>query len=109
MIVLVAGHDVEEGAAGELFAIRGGEVQLSRNKQSLLVGVGEGFVQVEVGHRAEGLHVELLSVGEAVKALGHEVLAAVLFHETTVRHRDLGRACHEVVGILDTAIALRVG
>ena len=76
------------------------------DQQRLLVGVGAGLVEVEVGEGAERLHVQLAARRRAVEAPGHEVAPPVLLQQAALGHLDAGRLRHQRVGVLDRPVAL---
>src|ERR1041384_7176617 len=67
-----------------------------------------GFlVVVELRHRTERLDVDL-RIPYPIEPLRHEVRSAVLFEQSCVRERETGLARHEMIGVLDPAVADRI-
>ncbi len=65
-----------------------------------------GFV-IELRHAAQGLYVQF-GVTVAIEAPGHEMRASSLFQQVARRHDDSRRGGHQMVRVLDPAIALRL-
>ena len=63
------------------------------------------LLEIEVSHRAQGLHV-VLFVAIAVEALRHEVGAAIFFQQAAGKHVDAGVFGHPVVGVFNSAVIL---
>ena len=58
---------------------------------------------------AEGLLVEFVAIGGAVKATGHEMDATIFFEKAAVAHRDASGTGHEAVGIFNATVAEGIG
>ena len=108
MVVLVPANDVEHHAAELLFHFAHGKIQPPDDLKCLLITVGTGLVEIKVGHRAEGLHVKLVTSRQSVKTARHEVTETIFFEQTTLAHLDAGIGCHLVIGVLDRAVTLRI-
>ena len=78
MVILVPGHDVEHHAPVHLLHSLVPQVQTLNNGKRLLVTELPGGVEVEMRHRAKGLHMDFPVLGIAVEAPCHEVRAAIL-------------------------------
>ena len=61
--------------------------------------------EIEVSHRAQGLHV-VLFVAIAVETLRHEVGATVFFQQAAGKHVDAGIFGHQVIGVFNSAVIL---
>src|SRR5208283_5375084 len=75
---------------------------------SLLVGVSAGGVEIEVGERSEGLHMQLAAITQTIESSRHEVTPAAFLQQTTFGHIDAGISGHERVRILDDGIPFGV-
>ena len=73
VVVLVTDKDIEQRAAHLLLDRFASETEHADGLDCLLVAIGTGEVEIEMAHRAKRLHVELLAVRRAIKALGHEM------------------------------------
>ena len=112
MVVAVHGHHVEAHAAEELRGGRVRKAQQPHHLEGLLVAVRQRLVVVHVRDAAERGHVQLVHrafrIAHAVEALGEEVRATALFQQATRHHLHTAGPRHQVVGILDAAVALGV-
>ena len=108
MIVLIAADDVEDHPAKLLLARVHGKPQALDHVECLLVGVSTGRVEIEVGERSQGLHVQLAAITQSIEPPRHEMAPAALFHQGTFRHLDAGIGGHERVRILDDRIPFGV-
>src|SRR5690606_32048890 len=108
VIVLVADHQVEDHAAELLLHRLHAKAKAADDLDGLFIRVRARQVVVEVGEGGERLHVYARAVREAVEAFRHEVMPAVFLHQPAVAHVDAGVHGHEVAGVFDLAVALRV-
>src|SRR5579859_1129163 len=108
VVVLVAGDDVERHPPILFLHRLGSEAQLADHQHRLLVGIGLGVVEIEMGQGRQRLHVQLSAALQAVEALGHEVPPAVLLQKVGVGHLDARGGRHLRVGVLHRAVAFGV-
>ena len=104
MIVLVAGGDVEGHAPELLFRRVLAQPEPVDDAQGLFVRNRARLVEVVVGQRPEGLHVDLAARGRAVETPGHEVMPAGLVQDPAFGHPDAGRPRHEVIRVFDQPV-----
>src|SRR5260221_10438883 len=104
MIVLVAADNIEDHPTKLLLASVDGKPQTLDHVEGLLVGVGAGGVEIEVGKRGQGLHMQLAPITQSIEPSRHEMAPAALVHQSTFRHLDTGISGHERVSVLDYRI-----
>ena len=52
-------------------------------------------VEVEVGQRGKGLHMQFAAVVQSVEATGHEMPAPAFFQQAALAHRDTRLLGHQ--------------
>ncbi len=105
MVVVVDGQHVEDHSAQQLSHGLATKLERLGGLQQLVVAVCADLLVVQVAHGAQGLHVQPL-IAIAVESLGHEVRAAVFPQKPGRRHVDARVPSHQVVGVLNAAVAL---
>ncbi len=108
MIVLIAADHIKDHAAKLLFAITHGKAQAPDHIECLLVGIGTRRVEIEVGERSKGLHVQLAAIAATVKPARHEVAPATLLQQPAFGHLDTGVGSHQRIRVLDDRISFGV-
>ena len=107
MVILVARHNIEYGPP-KLF-LESVHVQSKRANgvHCLFVGIGRGILECKMTQSPQRLHVQLASFGVAIESPSHKVAAAPFMMQSAFCHPDPGGARHQMIGVLDLAIALR--
>ena len=108
MVVLIPRDEVEHHPAELLLHGRHGQLEPTDRQQRLLVAVGSGLVEIEMGQGAQRLQMQFLPVRQPVETAGHEMPPPILFQQPALAHGDARRFRHPVIGKLHGPVTLRV-